>query len=216
MKHILWDLNGCLIHNNKSLGTGDLPEGYGSDDPDEVLRAYAEGSLPKAYYLMSTDDVVWVDGALDAMRILEGHGDRQHIITNQEHIGLGLITAEEWMVIAEFIDEEITKGSVTLDSFHYCSHEPGAGCLCRKRTVDPGLHMFYDCAIFSRFQLYDSVMIGDNISDAVAGRMAGCHTVMVETMTTYDPILVNTYVDKVVPSVLAAAQYIIEWSSDNA
>ena len=57
---VLWDLSGTLVHNNKSLGTGDLPEGT------NALEAHQSGLLPKGYYLTKPGDIVWIDGALAA------------------------------------------------------------------------------------------------------------------------------------------------------
>ena len=210
MRHILWDLNGCLVHNNKSIGSGDLPEGYGSDNPDEVVQAYRDGKLPKAYYLTSPDDIIWTDGALDGIELLSDNQYKQFIITNQEHIQMGITSPERWIALMDLMEQQIDAHGGDIDAWYWCPHSPGANCNCRKRTIQPGLHMFYKCALEHDFNLYDSYMIGDNISDAIAGKLAGCITIMVRTPKVYEPVLIEEYVDYIVDNAYEAAQLIVE------
>lgn len=203
MKHILWDLNGCLVHNNKSLGTGDLPEGT------DTTEAAADGTLPRGYYLTTVDDIVWMDGALEAIGILTNNNHPQHVITNQEHIGLGIITMDDWTRLVEYMDGEIAEAGGSINNWYFCPHAPDVECECRKRSSAPGLHMFYQCALDYNFQLYNSYMVGDNISDMVAGKLCGCHTIMTPSTTKYDQELIDMYVDTIVSSPMEAAKYIV-------
>ncbi len=209
MRHILWDLNGCLVHNNKSIGSGDLPEGYGSDNPDEVVQAAREGKLPKAYYLTSPDDIVWIDGALEGLRLLHEQDYQQFIITNQEHIQMGITMPDQWAILMALMSEQINEYGGNIDDWYWCSHSPGANCQCRKRTINPGLRMFYECALEHGFNLYESYMIGDNISDMTSGKLAGCTTIMVRTPKIYEPKLIEEYVDHIVDDALEAARLVI-------
>ena len=210
MRAILWDLNGTLVHNNKSLGTGDLPEGYGSDDSDAAVKAFRDGVMPRAYYLTSKKDIVWIDGALEAIKLLSAAGFDQFIITNQEHIGLGIIMERTWTDLVSFMTAEIRNAGGGIRRWYYCPHKSSEGCLCRKRTSNPGLKLFYQCALDYGFNLYDAYMIGDNISDMSSGKLAGCKTIMVKTPVRYDPLLIEKYVDYVVDSSLTAVELILE------
>ncbi len=209
---VLWDLNGCLVHNNKSLGTGDLPEGYGSSNPEEAIRAYEDGVFPRAYYLTCEDDVVWIDGALEALSLITKAGIDQYIITNQEHIGLGITSPTRWENLLCYMNQQIIHAGGCVLLWYWCPHAPGEGCNCRKRTENPGLKLFYQCAIDNHLNLYDTYMVGDNISDMVAGKMAGCQTIMVKTPKVYPPTLIAKFVDHVVNSALAAAKIILAMS----
>jgi len=208
MNTVLWDLNGCLIHNNKSLGTGDLPEGYGADDPNEIVRACENGELPRAYYLTSREDIVWVDGALEAIARLHKAGFQQHVITNQEHVGL-LITDGELDALFKYMNSQIEEADGAIGSWWYCPHSPGEGCLCRKRTEKPGLSLFYGVAATYGFNLYDAYMVGDNISDMTSGRLACCTTIMIKTPKEYSQELIGTFVDYTAHSLKEVADYIL-------
>lgn len=208
MTAVLWDLNGTLVHNNKSLGTGDLPEGYGSD-PQEAIRAFQDNKLPRAYYLTKPEDVVWIDGALEALKLLTDACIAQFIITNQEQIEMGVITYLEWIKIQMYSHFVIHKAGGKIDAWYVCPHAPGAGCMCRKRTENPGLRLFYECAVENRLNLYDTYYIGDNASDMVSGSMAGCKTIMVETPVKYDSEILKLHVDYTAENALDAAKLVL-------
>ena len=205
---VMWDLNGCLVHNNKSLGTGDLPEGYGT--PEDAVRAFDADVLPKAYYLTCKDDIVWIDGALDALKMITEAERQQVIITNQEQIGLAIISVSEWTELSLYVDSQIKDAGGYIWDTYTCPHAPGDNCMCRKRSVNPGLRMFYKCAFDLKVNLYDCWMVGDNISDMVSGKAAGCRTIMVKTPKVYPQDMIDKYVDVLADDALEAAEIIVE------
>lgn len=108
------------------------------------------------------------------------------IISNQTVVSKGIISEDEMLSLNNFIFNEIefTLMGAKIDDFFYCPHHPDAqivryrmNCECRKPK--PGL-------ILSAQQKYNidlknSFFIGDRISDVVAGNLAGCGTILVNT-----------------------------------
>lgn len=93
------------------------------------------------------------------------------IVTNQSGIGRGYFSESQFH---KFMDEMIyflfEKLAVRVDDYFFCPHLPGdPSCVCRKPL--PGLF----CEARSRYNLNlsDSIVVGDKISDIVAGVDAG-------------------------------------------
>lgn len=122
------------------------------------------------------------------------------VISNQPVVARGLISENEVRSLHKFLELKIEQEtSVTLDDFFFCPHHPDATiekyrvrCTCRK--PEPG--MLYDAATKHSIDLTKSYMIGDRITDCIAGHSAGCTTVQVLTgMHTEPPIRSFSNVD---------------------
>jgi D-glycero-D-manno-heptose 1,7-bisphosphate phosphatase len=67
------------------------------------------------------------------------------------------------------------KELVPVDEIRMCPHKQDAGCSCRK--PNPG--MLLSAAEEWRIDLGRSYMIGDRDGDIVAGKSAGCYTLLI-------------------------------------
>ncbi len=162
------DLDGCIRHNNKSLGRGDL-------HPEQrtrlgLLEAYEKKTLPEFYYILNPSQVHYIDGALDALRVLNDAGLDCYVFTNQEVLSLGIMKYRQWENIRELMSEDIDRAGGHIIDWFACPHFPDEGCLCRKPK--PGL--FYQARDKYDLDLSRLYMIGDNPSDMQAGKAAGC------------------------------------------
>jgi histidinol-phosphate phosphatase family protein len=124
-------------------------------------------------YPRDPDQVLFLDGAIEALRALRDSGFRLVVVSNQSGIGRGLITPAEAAAVHERFAAELAAAGVVLDDSGYCPHAPGDGCACRK--PQPGLLL--DAARRLDLDLTASFMVGDKDSDVGAGRRAGTHTV---------------------------------------
>jgi D-glycero-D-manno-heptose 1,7-bisphosphate phosphatase len=93
------------------------------------------------------------------------------VVTNQPDIGNGLVTGS---AVAEM--HERLRSRVAVDDIRVCPHSQSAGCDCRKPK--PG--MLVAVARDHGLDLASSFMIGDRLSDMIAGATAGCYTIFVE------------------------------------
>jgi D-glycero-D-manno-heptose 1,7-bisphosphate phosphatase len=69
----------------------------------------------------------------------------------------------------------VERHGTPFDAIYVCPHDTAAGCECRKPK--PG--MLTRAAREKRIDLKESWMIGDMESDVIAGRAAGCQTILV-------------------------------------
>jgi D-glycero-D-manno-heptose 1,7-bisphosphate phosphatase len=118
----------------------------------------------------SLADFRLLPGVATAIRALREAGFLIVVVTNQPDIGNGHVAAETveamhgklWRVLAP-------------DAIETCPHRQDEGCDCRK--PQPG--MLLRAAERLGIDLGRSFMVGDRGSDVVAGRTAGCYTLLV-------------------------------------
>lgn len=129
-------------------------------------------------YVRTWADVAFIPGALAALAKFSLMPYKIIIVTNQSAVGRGIIlraTADE---INRRVVEEIEKFGGRVDGVFICPHAPQDNCNCRKPL--PGL--IFQAAEVHKIDLNHSVMVGDAISDLLAGQNAGIRrTYLVKT-----------------------------------
>jgi len=116
---------------------------------------------------------------------LKENGFQLIVISNQTVIARGLLTENEMLSLNKQINKIITNaGGPDLDIIYYCPHHPEAtiesyrlDCECRKPK--PGLIL--QAAHEHNIDLHRSYLVGDRITDIMAGQRANCHTILVQT-----------------------------------
>lgn len=123
----------------------------------------------RAAYIRRCEDIVFIPGALQALARLSSSPYRVVIVTNQSVVGRGLIS----LLLAEEINREVVaqieRAGGRIDGAFICPHAPEEHCLCRKPR--PGLIL--QAARELDIDLSGSIMIGDALSDLLAGQEAG-------------------------------------------
>jgi D-glycero-D-manno-heptose 1,7-bisphosphate phosphatase len=106
------------------------------------------------------------------------------VFSNQAGIALGLFTRDEMSRFNSELRRRVEKAGGRIDAFYYCPHReakdltPGEiPCPCSK----PGAGMLFEAAQDFGLDLRSSVVIGDKRSDVMAGKTAGCLTILLET-----------------------------------
>jgi D,D-heptose 1,7-bisphosphate phosphatase len=110
------------------------------------------------------------------------------IITNQPVIAKGFATENELNEIHKKLETELGVRGAKLDAIYYCPHHPKKGfkgeipelkikCDCRK----PAIGLFIKAEKEFNIDLKNSYVIGDKTVDILAGKKAGCKTILVKT-----------------------------------
>jgi len=108
------------------------------------------------------------------------------VVTNQPIVARGIVSENELKIfLSEF--EKLLKSqneNALIDKIYYCPHHPNANileyrinCDCRK----PKAGMLLKAADEFKINLNESFMVGDRVSDIIAGKNAGCKTVFCKT-----------------------------------
>jgi D-glycero-D-manno-heptose 1,7-bisphosphate phosphatase len=141
--------------------------------------------------LLSSDDIVLAPGAARALRRLKGAGYQLVVVSNQAAVARGLLSLDQVRALEDAVEARLVQaGAAPIDAFYFCPHHPAAdlpeyrhACDCRKPA--PGLLLEASAAL--GIDLDESVMIGDRPSDVLAGRRAGCRTILVLSGRHADP-----------------------------
>ena len=128
-------------------------------------------------YVKSIEEFEFLQGALEAIRILTDLKLPIVIVTNQSLIGRGIISDTKLHEIHDFMLRVISRNGGRIAGVFYCPHKSGDGCRCRKPS--PGL--LEDAAQQFGVLLKDSWFVGDKLTDEQAGQSAGCKTLRIPT-----------------------------------
>ena len=146
------------------------------------------------HLLTDINDVVIPPLTIEAFKLISGIDYKKIVITNQTVISRGLSTQSDVSMINDFIINKIFEETgCKIEKMYVCPHHPEATlnqykkvCECRKPKPGMILQASKDYGI----NLNKSWMIGDRISDIVAGSTAGCKTILLQTgMHRADPIV---------------------------
>jgi len=140
-------------------------------DRDGVLNRKA----PRADYVKNWDEFQWLPGAKEALALLKQYNYHIIIVTNQAGINRGIMTETDLTDIHEKMKKEATEAGGDIDAIYYCPHGWDENCDCRKPK--PG--MFFRAQKDFNLDLTRTIFIGDDERDKIAGRAAGCPTILV-------------------------------------
>ena len=154
-----------------------------------------DGVLDELVYYPSSDgweaprmraDVHVIAGVPEALRRARDAGWVLVIVTNQPDHAKGKTTREELLAVHDLVLRGI---GVPIEKSAICFHHPEAvvdelrvACECRK----PGSRSVVDAARELDIDLSSSWMVGDQDSDLLCGRAAGCRVALIETPQTRD------------------------------
>jgi len=132
---------------------------------------------------VADDDVTTVDGwdpipgSIEAISRLKKAGYLVTIATNHSGIARGLYSEKELLEMHEKMQKLLASRGASVDGIFYCPHGPEANCICRKPK--PGL--LFQIAKKFDIDLSQTPLVGDNISDIKAAKMANAKPVLVRT-----------------------------------
>jgi histidinol-phosphate phosphatase family protein len=129
-------------------------------------------------YVKSWDEFAFIPGAKEALRRLaETDGVKIFVVSNQAAIGKGLVSAARVEEINSQMKRAIEAAGGRIDGILYCPHKMEDGCPDRK--PEPGLLL----RVLKQNGHYvqKRFMVGDALSDVVAGKKAAAVAILVKT-----------------------------------
>jgi D-glycero-D-manno-heptose 1,7-bisphosphate phosphatase len=158
-------------------------------------------------YLSSPEELVLLPHSTRAIRLFKEEGFMVFITTNQSGVARGYFTEERLREIHERLFDMLQRERASVDAIYYCPHLPegkvseySIECLCRK----PRAGMLMRAAREHGIVLRESIMIGDTPGDVLAGKTAGCKTVLIKTHE--EVVGTNVDADLVANNIWDAAQ----------
>jgi D-glycero-D-manno-heptose 1,7-bisphosphate phosphatase len=140
--------------------------------------------IEQVHYLSDPDRVRLLPGAAGALRRLRDAGFALVVVTNQSAIGRGMLTVSRLGEIHDEMNRQLDAEGVAVDAIYYCPEAPAGDDRTAIEHGDrkPGPGMLLRAAGDLGLDLGASWMVGDMISDILAGVNAGCRgSILVET-----------------------------------
>lgn len=157
-------------------------------------------------YPGDSSPILFIPGAPKALRELQNHF-LLIIISNQSGVGRGIITLDEMHRVHNKMVKKLTSENIEITDSYYCPHAPSDNCECRK----PSPEMLMSAAEKWSINLSQSYMIGDKLSDAVAGNRAGCKSILLDQKQASNQIRKNNHFPNyTAPDLNSAAQWIFD------
>ena len=133
-------------------------------DRDGVINVLRPGD-----YVKSWDEFEFIDGALEALRILSGYFARTIVVTNQRGVGKGLMSRGDLDLVHSRMCSEIAKAGGAVDAI-YCCTDVADDSPRRKPNPGMALEIMRD---FPWISASGCMFVGDSESDMLFARNAG-------------------------------------------
>jgi len=173
---------------------------------DRAVFMDRDGTLVRDVpYCSSPDELELLPGVPEAIKRLNRGGFKAVVVTNQSGVGRGYFDVPMLKRINDKMAADLAKEGARLDGIYYCPHLPEDNCDCRK----PRTALLRKAAADLNLDLSRSFMVGDMLSDVVAGQTAGCRTCLVSGLGTSSVVLLKIKPHQVATSLAEAADWIL-------
>jgi histidinol-phosphate phosphatase family protein len=139
--------------------------------------------IEHVHYLSDPALVRLLPGVAEALRRFRRAGFARILVTNQSAIGRGMLTTERLDQIHAEMNRQLATHGATVDAIYYCPDAPAGDdrTLVENPERKPGPGMLLRAAADLKLDLGVSWMVGDLISDVLAGQNAGCRSILLES-----------------------------------
>ncbi len=139
-------------------------------------------------FLKHSEEMELLPGVAEAIKRINDSGYLCIVVTNQPVIARGEVSYSQLSEIHNKMETLLGLEGAYIDGLYFCPHHPHKGyegevpelkmdCECRKPK--PG--MLIQAAKDYHIDLQESWMVGDRESDILAGKAAGCKTVLIDS-----------------------------------
>lgn len=130
-------------------------------------------------YVYLIDEFKFIPGIFELVRLAKLSDYYVIVVTNQAGIGRGYYTENDFQILNSWMLNEFEIQNAPIDGVYHCPFHPvfGRG----KYLVDSDLRkpnpgMLFQAAIDFKIDLMNSIIVGDKLSDVMAGKNAGIKT----------------------------------------
>lgn len=136
-------------------------------------------------YTYRAEDLEFLPGVPEAIRICNDTGRLVIVVTNQAGIARGYYSAMDMQRFHSEMNRRLREHGAHIDAFYHCPHHPdgsvpglNSNCDCRK----PGTGMLERAMEEWRFDLDDAILVGDKPSDIECAEAFGIRGIMAGSM----------------------------------
>ena len=119
--------------------------------------------------LHQPERVELVPGAAEALVRLQAQGLRLAIVTNQQGIGLGYFSTDDFIAVNQAVLRQLAGHGIKISKIYYCPHSLAESCQCRK----PGTRLLERALNDFGISPNRAFVVGDTAADSGAARALG-------------------------------------------
>jgi D-glycero-D-manno-heptose 1,7-bisphosphate phosphatase len=124
-------------------------------------------------FLHDPSKVEILPGVIDGLLRLQAAGLRLAIVSNQQGIGLGYFTMQDFIAVNQRLLRELGAHGIRISKIYFCPHSLAEQCSCRKPASGMIERAMRDLGVAAE----QTFLIGDSDDDMQAGAAAGCRAV---------------------------------------
>lgn len=167
---------GAYVSDHRYYSVGSLDrlsttERFLSRKPAVIIDR--DGTLnvrpPRATYVTRPEELVWLPGAQEALRLLAAADYTVVVVSNQAGVARGALTASDLESVHARLLADAAAGGGKVDAIYVCPHDWDEGCECRKPR--PG--MLLQAQRDYHLDLTRTFFFGDDERDGQAAASAG-------------------------------------------
>lgn len=169
-----------------------------------------------AGYTHLKEDLLFLEGVIDGFQLLASLPIHIIVVTNQSGIALGIYERDTMSSFHKEMVKKIEDTGGRIDAIYFAPHFdlnslPLGHNLHYDVKPNPG--MLRDAASDFMFDIHRSWMVGDRVTDVVAGKRAGAETILVDAgaHNQSESISMEERPKIVVSNLLEAARYIAKF-----
>jgi len=140
-------------------------------DRDGVINRLREND-----YVKKWDEFVFIPGTLQAIQYFTKVFGRICVVTNQQGVGKGLMTAADLETIHTKMLSEIESVGGRIEKIYTCPDLAHTNPPCRKPEIGMGLQAIND---YPEIDVNKTIMVGDSVKDMNFAERLGIHKFLV-------------------------------------
>jgi D-glycero-D-manno-heptose 1,7-bisphosphate phosphatase len=166
-----------LIERVGALAAHGEPESAATQNFRGLVLLDRDGTLIRNVpFLHDPAKVEVLPGVIDGLLKLQAAGLRLAIVTNQQGIGLGYYSVQDFIAVNQRLLRELGARGVRISKIYFCPHSLADKCSCRKPATGMIIRAMRDFDVTPE----QTFLIGDSDDDMRAGADAGCQAVTVD------------------------------------
>jgi D,D-heptose 1,7-bisphosphate phosphatase len=136
--------------------------------------------IEHVHYLDDPERVRLLPGAAEAIKRMRRAGFACVLVTNQSAIGRGMLTEARLHEINAEMSRQLAERGTCVDGIYFCPDVPAGEdrTAVESQRRKPGPGMLLEAAAEMGLDVSASWMVGDMISDVLAGLNAGCRSIL--------------------------------------
>ncbi len=128
-------------------------------------------------FIKSPEEWLPIEGSLEAIALLNEHGFKVVVVTNQSGIARGFFDIAMLEKIHAKMRQLVIEKGGEIDAIYFCPHGPVDDCNCRK----PKSGLLKTFAKDKNVHLTGMAVIGDSLRDLQAAQAVGASPILVKT-----------------------------------